>query len=85
MTHGCPPPDPEVADVVFLLDVDNTLLDNDRFVADLGARLEKSFGAAERDRYDPPPDLRLESIGDLLDCDLSRFLTVTPARFRRQS
>jgi FMN phosphatase YigB (HAD superfamily) len=36
---------------VFLLDVDNTLLDNDRFAADLGARLEHAFGAAERDRY----------------------------------
>ncbi len=38
-------------DVVFLLDVDNTLLDNDRFGADLGARLEHSFGADQRDRY----------------------------------
>jgi FMN phosphatase YigB (HAD superfamily) len=38
-------------DLVFLLDVDNTLLDNDRFGADLGARLEQSFGAEQRDRY----------------------------------
>jgi FMN phosphatase YigB (HAD superfamily) len=37
--------------VVILLDVDNTLLDNDRFVADLGDRLEQLFGAAERERY----------------------------------
>ena len=36
---------------VFLLDVDNTLLDNDRFAADLGAHLERCFGAAERQRY----------------------------------
>jgi FMN phosphatase YigB (HAD superfamily) len=36
---------------VFLLDVDNTLLDNDRFTADLGDRLEASFGTAERARY----------------------------------
>jgi FMN phosphatase YigB (HAD superfamily) len=36
---------------IFLLDVDNTLLDNDRFTADLGERLEKSFGAAQRARY----------------------------------
>jgi len=36
---------------VFLLDVDNTLLDNDRFTADLSARLEESFGAAQRSRY----------------------------------
>jgi FMN phosphatase YigB (HAD superfamily) len=39
------------ADLVFLLDVDNTLLDNDRFKADLGARIERDFGRAERDRY----------------------------------
>ena len=38
-------------DVVFLLDVDNTLLDNDSFGADLGARLEQAFGADQRDRY----------------------------------
>jgi FMN phosphatase YigB (HAD superfamily) len=37
--------------VAFLLDVDNTLLDNDRFTADLGARLEQAFGTAERERY----------------------------------
>jgi FMN phosphatase YigB (HAD superfamily) len=36
---------------VFLLDVDNTLLDNDRFSADLDARLERDFGAAQRTRY----------------------------------
>lgn len=36
---------------VFLLDVDNTLLDNDRFGADLGQRLEQAFGAAARARY----------------------------------
>ena len=37
--------------LVFLLDVDNTLLDNDRFAADLSTRLEQLLGAAERDRY----------------------------------
>jgi FMN phosphatase YigB (HAD superfamily) len=37
--------------VTFLLDVDNTLLDNDRFAADLGDRLEQAFGASERERY----------------------------------
>ena len=37
--------------VVFLLDVDNTLLDNDRFGADLGAHLEQAFGPDQRDRY----------------------------------
>jgi len=38
-------------DAVILLDVDNTLLDNDRFGADLGDRLAQLFGAAERERY----------------------------------
>ncbi len=38
-------------DVVFLLDVDNTLLDNDRIVSDLRAHLERSFGAAAAVRY----------------------------------
>jgi len=38
-------------DIVFLLDVDNTLLDNDRFAADLSARLTHGFGSAGRDRY----------------------------------
>jgi FMN phosphatase YigB (HAD superfamily) len=37
--------------VIFLLDVDNTLLDNDRFAEDLGNRLEQEFGASERARY----------------------------------
>ena len=38
-------------DVVFLLDVDNTLLDNDRIVADLREHLVHEFGAASADRY----------------------------------
>jgi FMN phosphatase YigB (HAD superfamily) len=38
-------------EVIFLLDVDNTLLDNDRFAADLGDRLDQAFGASERARY----------------------------------
>lgn len=38
-------------EVTFLLDVDNTLLDNDRFAADLGDHLEQAFGASERARY----------------------------------
>jgi FMN phosphatase YigB (HAD superfamily) len=44
-------PAAEAAALVFLLDVDNTLLDNDRFGADLGATLEAAFGIAERERY----------------------------------
>lgn len=41
----------ETADVVFLLDVDNTLLDNDRIVADLRRHLEAAFGRASSARY----------------------------------
>jgi FMN phosphatase YigB (HAD superfamily) len=37
--------------VVFLVDVDNTLLDNDRIQGDLKRHLEREFGAASRDRY----------------------------------
>jgi FMN phosphatase YigB (HAD superfamily) len=37
--------------LVFLLDVDNTLLDNDGVQADLRAHLEEHFGAACRVRY----------------------------------
>ena len=40
-----------VPDVAFLLDVDNTLLDNDRVEADLRGHLEREFGPANRDRY----------------------------------
>jgi FMN phosphatase YigB (HAD superfamily) len=39
------------AATIFLLDVDNTLLDNDRFTVDLGERVESCFGAAQRARY----------------------------------
>ena len=41
----------EAATLIFLLDVDNTLLDNDRFADDLGDTLAQAFGASERDRY----------------------------------
>lgn len=37
--------------VVFLFDVDNTLLDNDRIVADLRGHLDKAFGRASREDY----------------------------------
>ena len=36
---------------VFLVDVDNTLLDNDHIQADLKRHLKREFGAASRDRY----------------------------------
>jgi FMN phosphatase YigB (HAD superfamily) len=37
--------------VVFLLDVDNTLLDNDRIQADLREHLAREYGPEARDRY----------------------------------
>jgi hypothetical protein len=37
--------------VVFLFDVDNTLLDNDSVQADLKEHLEQEYGTAARDRY----------------------------------
>ena len=36
---------------VFLVDVDNTLLNNDHIQADLRRHLEREFGAVSRDRY----------------------------------
>ena len=38
-------------DLVFLLDVDNTLLDNDRVIADLRGHLALEFGSASAARY----------------------------------
>ena len=38
-------------DVVFLLDVDNTLLDNDGIVADLDEYLQRELGREQRERY----------------------------------
>src|SRR6185437_2296648 len=37
--------------IVFLFDVDNTLLDNDRVQADLSDHLQTAYGQATRDRY----------------------------------
>lgn len=40
-----------LAPVVFLLDVDNTLLDNDRVIEDLKDHLTQAFGAERQHRY----------------------------------
>ena len=37
--------------MVFLFDVDNTLIDNDRVQVDLRGHLAESYGEAARDRY----------------------------------
>jgi hypothetical protein len=39
------------SEVVFLFDVDNTLLDNDCMLEEFRNHLEREFGAASRDRY----------------------------------
>ncbi len=39
------------SEIVFLFDVDNTLLDNDRLQNDLFQHLERDFGAKARSRY----------------------------------
>ncbi len=39
------------ADVIFLLDIDNTLLDGDRIVNDLRAHLKSEFGVGCAQRY----------------------------------
>ena len=41
----------DTPDVVFLFDVDNTLIDNDRVQAHLREHLEQTYGVATRDRY----------------------------------
>ncbi|MEP9397877.1 hypothetical protein [Mesorhizobium sp. KR2-14] len=48
---------------LFMIDVDDTLLDNDRFAADLTARLEQAFGRQERERYWRIYDERRERLG----------------------
>jgi FMN phosphatase YigB (HAD superfamily) len=42
---------PGTADIVFLVDVDNTLLDNDRLISDLMEHIATEYGEANRDRY----------------------------------
>jgi hypothetical protein len=71
------------AALVFLLDVDNTLFDNDRFATELSAHLDRCSGTAERARYwslyaqpvpaPVPPDLCIARIGDLIDVDPGAF------------
>jgi FMN phosphatase YigB (HAD superfamily) len=53
----------KTGDWIFLLDVDNTLLDNDGFAADLSERLERAFGSAERARYWDIFGRRREALG----------------------
>ena len=54
---------PPADKVVFLFDVDNTLLDNDRVIADLKQHLEKEVGAARAQRYWSIFDRRRAELG----------------------
>jgi FMN phosphatase YigB (HAD superfamily) len=51
------------APIVFLVDVDNTLLDNDRIQDDLRRHLARDFGAACRDRYWTILEARFAELG----------------------
>lgn len=54
---------PDPAQLLFMVDVDDTLLDNDRFAADLTERLDLAFGREECERYWRIYDERRESLG----------------------
>ncbi len=56
-------------DLVFLLDVDNTLFDNDRFKSDLAARLLHDFGPTDSETYWKHYDALRKQLGyvDYLD------------------
>lgn len=49
--------------VTFLVDVDDTLIDNDRFRSDLGEHLEDVFGEAARDAYWTIQERRFVELG----------------------
>jgi FMN phosphatase YigB (HAD superfamily) len=50
-TAGCGAHRKTMKDLVFLFDVDNTLLDNDRLQSDLFRHIEREFGREARARY----------------------------------
>ena len=49
--------------IVFLFDVDNTLIDNDRIQGDLEAHLAETYGEATRDRYWAIYEVRFATLG----------------------
>jgi hypothetical protein len=63
-------------DLVFLLDCDNTLLDNDRVQDDLRAHPAPGTLRARPQQHlaYPSADLTVERIGDLIQCDLPALL-----------
>jgi len=69
--------------VVFLVDVDNTLLDTDHIQNDLQLHLEQEYGAACRDRYSKILDNLFEEFGyrDYLGA-LQRYRNENPTDIR---
>jgi len=63
------------APVVFLLDVDNTLLDNDRVVADLRRHLAQAFGPECQERYWTPA---AQPAGQDFCCEMRVWTPNTP-------
>ncbi len=59
---------------VSFLDVDHTLFDNDRVVADLISRLDQPYALAILAKY-PPAD-SMDEMGNLPDYDVHVLLTV---------
>jgi FMN phosphatase YigB (HAD superfamily) len=70
----------QLAPVVFLLDVDNTLLDNDRIIKNLKQHLVQVFGAEREQRYWAIFETLREELGyaDYLGA-LQRYRTENPA------
>jgi len=74
---------------VFLVDVDDTLLANDRIQDDIQRHLEREYGTEARERYwaiqeelfaqpaYPAADRTVGRISDLLDYDLSELISET--------
>jgi FMN phosphatase YigB (HAD superfamily) len=72
-------PSGEVQELVFLLDVDNTLLDNDRITADMRLMLEREVGGGCADEYFAIFEALREELGyaDYLGA-LQRYRNVSP-------
>ena len=63
------------AEVVFLLDVDNTLLNNDRVIADMQSHLAGTLGPECERRYSSKQSLSLMLPSTLISSKLSAWPT----------
>ena len=71
--------------VVFLFDVDNTLLDNDRVSADLRNHLEQAIGHERQQRYwdNSHPDGQVAGFKSVYDGRQRRKMRSMPTLWRR--